>query len=316
MTNTPPPTDFRAGYAALVGRPNAGKSTLLNQILGMKLAITSPKPQTTRNRIAGVHTTDDQQIVLIDTPGLHEAWTALNQAMVRSATSAISDADVVLWVTDLGHHGALLNRKQAVLDADDQAIIALLNRSGRPVIVVVNKVDAHPPVVALPVIEAIRDQLPKMRAAIPISAKTGDGVPTLLAEVRATLPAHPKLYPDDQWTQLSERFLVAEIVREKLFHLTEQEVPYACAVEVLQFDESERESKGLVKILADIIVERPAQKGIVIGKGGAMLKKVGTQARTDIEAMLGCKCYLELFVKVERDWSKTANGLHRVGFEA
>ena len=306
---------FRCGYAALVGRPNAGKSTLLNAILGQKLAITSSKPQTTRNRIAGIHTADDFQVVLVDTPGIHEARTELNRAMVRAATSATSDVDVIVWLGDMVSLATRIERGDPVLSADDERIATLIERSERPLIFVANKLDVVPHPLVLPVIDAIRTRLPKMKAAVPISALTGDGVPALLGEIKALLPEHPALYPKDAFTELSERFLVAEIVREKIFHFTEQEVPYSCAVDVVKFDETERATRGLVKIYADIVVERPSQKAIVIGKGGEMLKRIGTQARKEAQALLECQVHLALFVKVEAQWSRSQSGLKRVGFQ-
>jgi GTPase len=306
---------FRCGYAALVGRPNAGKSTLLNAILGQKLAITSSKPQTTRNRIAGIHTADDFQVVLVDTPGIHEARSELNRAMVRAATSVTSDVDVIVWLGDMVQLATRIERGEPVLAPDDEVIAKLIERSERPLIFVANKLDVVPKQLVLPVIDAIRTRMPDMKAAVPISALTGDGVPAVLAEIKALLPEHPALYPKDAFTELSEKFLVAEIVREKIFHLTEQEIPYSCAVDVVKFDESERETRDLVKIYADIVVERPSQKAIVIGKGGEMLKRIGSLARKEVQSLLGCRVYLELFVKVEAQWSRTRNGLKRVGFE-
>lgn len=307
---------FHCGYAALVGRPNAGKSTLLNRILGSKLAITSPKPQTTRNRIAGVHTDERLQVILVDTPGIHTAWTELNKRMVAASRSAIGDVDVVLFLIDVAAAARRAEAGAPPLDADDVALAELLAGAGKPIVIVVNKVDVAPKPLVLPVIAAIAEVLPG-RTILPMSALTGDGVQALLDELYAQLPEHPALFPPEQWTQASERFLVAEIVREKIFELTEEEVPYACTVEVIKFDEKEREGeKGIVRILADIIVERPTQKGILIGKGGERMKKIGSLARADIQELLGCRVYLELFVRVERDWSKSLTGLSRVGFDS
>ena len=306
---------FRCGYAALVGRPNAGKSTLLNQLLGSKLAITSPKPQTTRNRIVGVASEDGMQAILVDTPGIHEAWTELNKQMVHAARTSIADVDVALWLGDMSVLWRRIESQEPIFDAVDDEIIALLANSNRKVIFVANKIDLVPSPFILPVIDEVRHRL-SVEAAIPVSALTGDGIRPLLDGLRSLLPVHPALYPADHWTSVSERFLVAEAVREKVFQLTEEEIPYSTAVEVVRFDESERESKKIVRILADIVVERTSQKGILIGKGGEMLKRIGTLARKDIEALLGCRVYLELFVKVEREWTRTANGLRRAGFES
>jgi GTP-binding protein Era len=305
---------FKCGYAALIGRPNAGKSTLLNRILGSKLAITSNKPQTTRNRVAGVYNDASMQAVLVDTPGIHQAWTELNRQMVQASLAAIGDCDVVLWIADMTVLARRVEAGEPVLDAEDDGIAQRLG--DRPVILVANKLDVVPHPLVLPVIDAFRGKL-KLIAAVPVSALTGDGVDRLLEAVRDALPEHPALFPADAWTQLSERFLCAEILREKVFHLTEQEVPYACAVEILTFDESAREGEnGLVTIHADLIVERPSQKGILVGHQGEMIKRIGTLARKEMQALLGCRVHLQTHVKVERDWSKTRGGLRKVGFQA
>lgn len=311
----PAPTgpEHRSGYVALIGSPNAGKSTLLNKILGNKLAITSAKPQTTRNRIAGVHTEAAFQAVFIDTPGIHTAWNELNKAMVEVAFSALDEVDVVCWLGDMTELARRVERGQPALGPDDEPIVQALKRKGRPVLFVANKIDVVPLPLLLPVMAQVSERL-DCAALIPVSALTGDGIPELLEQVRRLLPVGPQLFPEDEWTQLSERFLVAEIVREKIFHLTEQEVPYATFVEVMRFDESARETEGKVDILCDIIVERPSQKGILIGKGGEMLKRIGTLARKEIIEMLGCRVHLELYVKVEKDWTRTRSGLRRVGF--
>jgi GTP-binding protein Era len=318
-TATAPPAtpavgpDFRTGYVAFVGRPNAGKSTLLNRILGAKLAITSDKPQTTRNRIAGVHTDDAMQAILIDTPGMHDAFTELNRSMVRVAHDTLGEADVVCLLADMTDLARAAEKGEPIIDAALESICQAVEASGRPVIFVANKLDVVPRPLLLPALDAFSKRL-KLRAAVPVSALTGDGIPALVAEIRANLPVAPPLFPADEWTQVSERFLVAEIIREKIFHLTKAEIPYSTFVEVIAFDESERESGGQVRITADVIVERPGQKGIVIGKGGEMLKRIGTLARKEMQEVLECRVHLELFVKVERDWTRTKRGLSRVGF--
>lgn len=306
-------TDFRCGYVGLLGLPNAGKSTLLNRILGNKLAITSAKPQTTRKRIAGIHSDERMQAILVDTPGLHAPWTELNRSMVSRAAAVIDEVDVVCWVGDMTVHAAQVERGEPVLAADDP-VAERLERCAQPVIFVANKIDVVPHPLVLPVIDAVRNRLPIV-AAVPISALTGDGVTALLDEIHRHLPPGPPLFPPDEWTQVSERFLVAEIVREKVFHLTEQEIPYATHVDVRQFDESQREGdRGIVKIYADIVVERESQKGIVIGRGGEMLKRIGTLARKELIELLGVRVYLELHVRVVRDWTRSPRGLRRAGF--
>ncbi len=306
---------FKCGYAALIGRPNAGKSTLMNQLLRNKLAITSAKPQTTRNRIAGIHSDDAMQVILVDTPGIHNAWTELNKQMVKAARSAISDVDVVLWLGDLTQLAARAAKDEPILDAEDEQLADLLAQCARPVIFVANKIDVVPTPMILPVIEAVRKRI-SCAATVPISALTGDGAKPLLSEIQRLLPEHPPLFPPETWTQVSERFLASEIVREKIFHLTEEEVPYATAVDIVKFDETERETNSIVKIYADIVVERPSQKGILIGKGGEMLKRIGTLARKELQEVLGCRVYLELFVKIEKNWTRSTGGLKKVGFEA
>jgi GTP-binding protein Era len=307
-------SEFRCGYVGLVGRPNAGKSTLLNAVLRNKLAITSAKPQTTRNRIAGIHSDETMQAILVDTPGIHDAWTPLNQSMVQRALAVLHEVDLACWIGDMAQLGHRVEQGEPVLDAVDEQVADRLVESGRPIVFVANKIDIVPHPLLLPVTDAVRQRLPIV-ASVPVSALTGDGVDRLLGEIRAHLPVGPALFPTDEWAQVTERFLVAEIVREKIFHLTEQEVPYATHVEVVSFDESERESRRIVRIHADVVVERDSQKGIVIGKGAEMLKRIGTLARKELVQLLGCRVHLDLKVKVEKDWTRTVGGLRRVGFE-
>ena len=308
-------TEFRCGYVALVGRPNAGKSTLMNQMLGGKLAITSAKPQTTRNRIAGISTDEESQVIVVDTPGIHRAWTELNKAMVKRAMSALDDVDVVCWLGDMTELAKRVERNKPILDAEDENVVSSIEDCGKPIVFVANKIDVVSRPLVLPVFAAVQERL-KPAALIPISALTGDGTSQLRAEIVRHLPVMPALYPGDTWTQVTERFLVAEIIREKIFHLTEQEVPYATHVEVLQFDESRRDSDGRLRILCDIAVERKSQKGILIGKGGEMLKRIGTRSRKELNVLLDARVHLELHVKVERDWTRSQKGLRKVGFEA
>jgi len=306
-------TEQRCGYVALIGRPNAGKSTLVNRILGSKLAITSSKPQTTRNRIVGIHTHESTQVVLIDTPGIHQAWTELNKAMVKHSLDAIADVDVVCWLVDMTRCAKRVEKGQPIIDPAGEHIAKLLEDAGVTVVLVANKMDVVPHPLVLPVIEAFNQRL-QLHTSVPVSALTGDGVPQLMEVITAQLPVGPHLFDGDTWTEATERFLVAETIREKIFHLTQQEIPYSAAVRIDRFDESERE-QGMVRIYATIAVERKAQKGIVIGKRGEMLKRIGTLARKEIVEMLGCRVYLELFVKVEPNWTKTQKGLRKVGFE-
>jgi GTP-binding protein Era len=307
---------FRCGTVALFGTPNAGKSTLLNKLLGSKVAITSSKPQTTRNRIVGIFNEPDLQVVVVDTPGYHQAWTELNKAMISHTLATLQDTDLVVWLVDATVYARRVEAGEPVLDADDQPLMDRLERVGKPVVLVVNKVDVVPRPLLLPVMQYFSEAR-TFAAIVPLSALTGDNLTALTQVFRDHLPEHPPLYPPDTWTQVSERFLAAESIREKIFHLTEQEIPYATFVDIEKFDESEREGpKPIIKIFARIVVERPSQKGIVIGKGGDMLKRIGAAARKDLEELLGCKVYLELFVAVEKDWTKSRSGLRRVGFES
>jgi GTP-binding protein Era len=304
---------MRFGYAGLIGRPNAGKSTLLNQILGAKLAITSHKPQTTRNRIAGIHTDDTMQLVLVDTPGIHDGSTELNRTMVKQSMDVLGQVDVVCWLVDLTRLAGNLQSSRPMLDEQDLKLAAAVQKNPHRFIMVGNKVDLLPRESTLPVI-AEAQRLLGDTTLIPLSARSGENVDRLFAELRTVLPVGPAMYPPDQWTEVTERFLASEIIRNQLYKLLSQELPYCANVEISQFNESQRETKGLVRIHAEVIVERGSQKGIVIGKGGTMLKKIGTLARGELEEMLQCRVYLELFVKVEKDWTRTRAGLVRAGF--
>jgi len=256
--------------------------------------------------------------VLVDTPGIHEGWTELNRAMVQAARSVLDDVDVVCWLQDMTVLAARAEGPSGVvLDEQDRVMAEWLVDRGVPVVLVANKIDVVPHPLLLPVIDAMTKAV-DVTAAIPTSALTGDGVDALLGALACALPEGPPLFPPEDWTQATERFLVAEIIREKIFHLTEQEVPYSAHVVIRQFDESKREGTprhpGIVRIYADIVVEKQSQKGIVIGRGGEMLKRIGTLARKELVELLDCRTYLELFVRVERDWTRTTRGLRRVGF--
>lgn len=298
----------RSGYVTLIGRPNVGKSTLLNRMLGEKIAITSPRPQTTRNRIPGVLTRPDAQIVFIDTPGLHRADRALNQYMLDIARGAISDSDVLALIIEAG----VGPDNQVEVGQATRALLDELKAFGKPVYLVINKIDQLDKRLALPVIDAYR-QVYDFAEIVPISALQGLGVPELVDLFARALPEGPNLYPEDALTDLPERFIVAEIVREKAFRLLEKEVPYATAVTIERW--RDRTDRGLVEIDAIIHVERDSQKGIVIGKGGAMIKQIGTRAREDIERLLGTQVNLKLFVRVEKGWTRSDHGLRKLGYE-
>ncbi len=301
---------FKSGFVSIIGRPNVGKSTLLNAILGEKIAIVSPKPQTTRNRIRGIKNMEDAQIIFLDTPGIHSAKGYLNEFMIKEAISAIEDVDVIVYLVEAAK----------TLEKDDSLIIDNLRRIKSPVILGINKTDVTRKDNILPLINEYSKLYP-FKEIIPISATRGEGIETLLKLVVELLPEGPKYFPEDILTDLPERFIVAEIVREKIFKLTRQEIPYSTAVVIDSFKENpklvpagNKQGKGLVSISATINVERDSQKGIIIGKGGKMLKEIGTLARIDIEKLLGAKVYLEIFVKVEKDWTKDKKLLKEFGY--
>jgi len=292
---------FKSGFIAIVGRPNVGKSTLLNAIVGEKLAITSSKPQTTRNRVTGIRNTEDGQFIFLDTPGIHRAKTPLNRFMVKAATSAFGEVDLIL----------LLVEADRGFDPDDGLIIDTLGTAGVPVFLVVNKIDLVAKPTLLPLIDRFRG-LYDFREIVPVSAATGDGVGRLLDLIRDAMPEGPKLFPDEMFTDNSERFIAAEIVREKILELTHREIPYAAAVTVDSFKEDEE--KNRIRIAATITVEKDSQKGILIGKGGRMLKEIGTQSRLEMEKFFAAKIFLELFVRVRKDWTKDARWLKEFGY--
>jgi GTP-binding protein Era len=276
-----------------------GKSTLLNAIIGEKIVITSDKPQTTRNRIQGIHNIPDGQIIFIDTPGIHAAHSRLNKGMVDVAMAAISGVDLLLLVVE-------------ATTAVDAGIVEILKGVSTPVVLVLNKVDLLPDKSVLFDRISAWSTLHPFREVLPISAGSGDGVELLVGTISRYLPEGPQLFPDDILTDMPEKFIVAEMIREKVFRLTRDEVPYSTAVEIETFTEREN---GVIAIQAAIILERTTQKGIVIGKKGEMLKKIGSQSRFDIERLLGTRVFLELFVKVEENWSERPSKLREYGYE-
>jgi GTP-binding protein Era len=282
---------FRSGFVAVVGRPNAGKSTLVNTLVGRKVAIVSPKPQTTRNRIQGIVNRDDAQIVLIDTPGIHQPKNVLSRQMMDEAQHALEGVDVLSLIVDAS----------AEFGAGDQFSLEWVQRFHGPIFLLLNKVDQVRKQFLLPLIERYTG-LYEFAEIFPISALTGEGCPALLDAWLARLPEAPPYFPSDQFTDQPERFLAAELIREKAILATREEVPHAIAVLVDSFEEK----KTLVKIRATLYVEREGQKGILIGKGGETMKKIGTQARKDIESILGTHIFLELFVKVQPNWRQNA----------
>lgn len=290
---------FHSGYVSITGRPNVGKSTLLNTILGEKVAIVAPKPQTTRNRIIGIKNTSDCQIIFIDTPGIHKPKHMLGEIMVRESQEAIKEVDIVLFVVEPEAPGK-----------GDNFIIETFRGLNKPVFLIINKVDTVKKQDLLPVIEKF-NALYKFKETIPISALTGDGIDILINMIINHLPEGPKYFPDDILTDQVERFMVSEIIREKAIRATEDEVPHSVAVDIT--DWSERED-GIIFIKANIYVEREGQKGIIIGKGGEKLKTIGSHARIEIEKLLGTKIFLELWVKVKKDWRSNPHTLMGFGF--
>lgn len=292
---------FRSGYVGILGRPNVGKSTLMNQMLRYKLAITSPKPQTTRTRILGIKTLPGAQMIFVDTPGIHRAKGAFNEYMVREALRSIRDVDLAL----------LLVEADGSSKRDDRFIVNGLQEARIPVLLVINKIDLVKKPSLLLLMDEYRRWFP-FEALIPISALTGDGLEILEEEILKRLPPGPQYFPGDQVTDMTERFLASEVIREKVYHLCGEEIPYSVAVVVEEYQE--RVPPRPVYIRATLYVERESQKGIVIGAGGRMLKRIGKLAREDLEARIGRPVYLELWVKVEKDWSKDRKRFRRLGY--
>jgi GTPase len=301
LAETPSDQQYRCGFVALVGRPNVGKSTLLNTVVGAKVAIVSPKPQTTRTRLLGIKTTPRAQLIFVDTPGLHRhAGSLLNKRMVESALTALQDTDVAVFLVDA----------RRGLTPDDEAIAQRLAELRVPVVIGVNKIDLLPRAMLLPLLERLAVLLPERELA-PISALYGENTGELLNVIIAAVPIGPALYPDDELTDQSERVIAQEMVREQLFLQTHHEVPYATTVVVEEF--REREDKALLVIRAVIYVERPSQRAILIGERGARLKEIGLRAREQLQAFFGCKVFLELFVKVMKGWTNSSRILTELG---
>ncbi|WP_019768748.1 GTPase Era [Streptococcus sobrinus] len=280
---------FKSGFVAILGRPNVGKSTFLNQVLGQKIAIMSDKAQTTRNKIMGIYTTDSEQIVFIDTPGIHKPKTALGDFMVESAYSTLREVETVLFMVPADEERG----------KGDNMIMERLKAAKLPVILVINKIDKVHPDQLLEKIEDFRSQM-DFKEIVPISALQGNNIPTLLNLLKKNLEEGYQYFPEDQITDHPERFLVSEMIREKVLQLTREEVPHSVAVVIESMKRDEETDK--IHIRATIMVERDSQKGIIIGKKGSMLKKIGQLARRDIEIMLGDKVFLETWVKVKKNW--------------
>jgi GTP-binding protein Era len=291
---------FRSGYVAIIGRPNVGKSTLLNQILGEKVAIVSPKPQTTRNRITGIRTTASAQIIFLDTPGIHQGHSLMNRRMVDTALQTLDEVHGVLWLLDA--HDKV---KQ-----EEQRIAETLSGVKTPVLILLNKIDLVSKGKLLPLMQRCAELLPG-KEIVPVSALNADGLDLVLKIVEDWMPPGQPLFTEGEYTDQSERFLAAEIIREKVFLLTREEIPYGVAVTIDSF--TEKEEKNLIVIAATIHTERDSHKGILIGKRGAMLKEIGKQARAELETLLGCRMFLELFVRVDLNWTQNPNLLSEMG---
>jgi GTP-binding protein Era len=293
---------FKSGFVSIIGPPNVGKSTLLNRLIGEKIAIISPKPQTTRNRILAVKTSPEYQMVFLDTPGIHQAKGKLNLAMVRTALATLSTVDLILFLLDA----------QSPDNQSNQTVLEALKSVDTQSLLVMNKIDLVPERSLSPVIDKF-ERLHQFKGSVCISALHGLGIDDLLAKIVSLLPTGPAYYPEDTLTDLPERFFCAEIIREKILNLTSEEIPYAVAVTVNSFKEDEQ--KNLIRIQADIHVERPSQKGIIIGKGGSMLREIGKQARLDMEKLLGARVFLELWVRIQKKWRKDPRALKEFGYQ-
>ncbi|WP_067727382.1 GTPase Era [Oceanobacillus damuensis] len=291
---------FKSGFITIIGRPNVGKSTFMNRVIGQKIAIMSDKAQTTRNKIQGVLTTEDAQIVFIDTPGIHKPKHRLGDFMVNIAENTLNEVDAVLF---------MINAKEGY-GRGDQYIIDLLQKVKSPVFLIINKIDLIHPEEVFALIEQYRQKL-EFQEIIPISALEGNNVDHLVDVLKGHLPEGPQYYPADQVTDHPERFVISELIREKVLHLTKEEVPHSIAV-VIENIEKREQDKLLIQAI--IVTERSTQKGILIGKQGSMLKNIGRNARKDIEALLGSKVYLELWIKVKKDWRNKQSQLHELGF--
>lgn len=293
--------DYKSGFVALIGRPNVGKSTLLNFLVGQKVAIMSPQPQTTRNKISGIYTDDQEQIVFIDTPGIHKPKNKLDDFMDKSSYSALDEVDVVLFMVEPEPAGK-----------GDQYIAELLKKIKKPVFLVINKIDKVHPDKLLSIIDSYKN-LGDFAEIVPISASQGNNVSELIKTIAKYLPEGPQFYDADQLIDRPEYFIVAELIREQVLKLTHEEVPHATAVVV---DRMRDHEGGKLQIEATIYVERPGQKGIIIGKKGQMLKQIGIAARQEIEALLGEKVNLRLWVKVQKNWRSDPAFLKSIGYNA
>ncbi|MEW5801519.1 MAG: GTPase Era [bacterium] len=291
----------KSGYISIVGAPNVGKSTLLNLLVGERLAIVTHKPQTTRNKILGVRTEGQAQMIFFDTPGIHQSKIRLNQRMIKRALEAIGESDLILFITDASRPH----------QPDEGYLVTVLQKTKCPIILIINKIDLVSKGALLPIMDKYNSQL-NLADIFPISALKGENMEELVPKIIHYLPSSPHYYPDDTLTDRSTRFIVAEMIREQVICMTMQEIPYSTAVAIESFEENT--PNGVIRISATIFVERESQKGILIGKGGKMLKQIGQSARLEIEHYLDAKVFLELWVKVNRDWPDNERSLNELGY--
>lgn len=294
---------FKSGFISIIGRPNVGKSTFLNRVIGQKIAIMSDKPQTTRNKVQGVLTLDTSQMIFIDTPGIHKPKHKLGDFMLKVAKNTLREVDVIMF---------MVNATEPV-GKGDEFIMDMLENNETPVFLVINKIDQVHPDDLIAIIDSYKDKY-NFAEIVPISALQGNNVERLLETIQNYLPEGPQYYPADQVTDHPERFIISELIREKVLHLTREEIPHSIAVVIDKIKKEEDTEKDMIRVMATIVVERDSQKGIVIGKRGALLKEVGTRARHDIEMLLGTKVFLELWVKVQKDWRNKSAHLRDYGF--
>ncbi|MEJ7490490.1 GTPase Era [Staphylococcus pettenkoferi] len=293
-------SEHKSGFVSIIGRPNVGKSTFVNRVIGHKIAIMSDKPQTTRNKIQGVMTQEDAQIIFLDTPGIHKPKHKLGDYMMRVARNTLAEIDAIMFMVNINEE----------IGRGDEYIMEMLKHGDTPVFLVLNKIDLVHPDDLMPKIEQYQTYM-DFTEIVPISALEGHNVDHFIEVLKSYLPEGPKYYPDDQISDHPEQFVVSELIREKILHLTSEEIPHSIGVNV---DRMIKESESRVRIEATIFVERNSQKGIVIGKSGKKLKEVGKRARLDIEHLLGSKVYLELWVKVQKDWRNKVNFIRQMGY--
>ena len=293
---------FKSGFVSIIGRPNVGKSTFMNKVLGQKVAIMSDKPQTTRNKIQGVYTKNNTQMIFIDTPGIHKPKHQLGEHMMKVARNTLRETEAILFVINAAEK----------IGRGDEFIIDMLKNTKTPIILVLNKIDLIHPDELIKQIEVYKDKL-DFSDVVPISALQGNNIDRLLTVIESHLPEGPMYYPEDRITDHPEHFIVSELIREKALHQLSQELPHAIGVEVLKMKGDD--DGGKVRVEALIYVERESQKGMVIGKGGKMLKEIGRKARMDIENLLGSKVYLELWVKVQKDWRNKPSFIRSLGYK-